>query len=506
MVSGPISVAVPGFVQMVAALPCVLAALCFMFGAVFVSRISLLGGRCFLVSMCTMFLAGTSGATCLEWFNTTSAATNSPGDCVGSLSAVDACMASNRSAYEESFTNYGFDEKNPPAGNSLPTSTGDTASFAGNWGYETYMGADGGAISPYGIGVTSVSGSCPATCPTGTNIDILTALAGGYCVSGCGYTNGADTLRVTATGAGFAAIGQAVPTGSTCTTTNAQQGTCGMGPGGVSVCVNQSGTGAVINGDVVPASLPSNSCLGYPDGSVICSTNSLTAPPAPGASGSPDSPSATVTNGTSSTASLDWFSSGQVASSASSVITGGEGSGGVSGDGSGTGSGASSGCSVSGSTVTCMDDGAYGGMDCSAPPVCQASDAACNIDLQSWLARCPQETLASLAGAMAAQSEGLPSSFSDLASGASTINVASLSTSGPFDSIGTGYSACPTGVFSMPFAGTTVSLDPLIYWFCRYASTMDTFILAIAAFVSMRIMLSALLSTGGGILTGWLTY
>jgi hypothetical protein len=171
--------------------------------------------------------------------------------------------------------------------------------------------------------------------------------AHGYCVGGCEYTSGGNTLTIG--GGNNRLADQAVPTGNTCGATDvaATGGSNCAIIGGVSQCASSSTGKAVIGTDAVtPAAPPAlGTCIGYADGAAACNPGTLSVvptvgipspspsmatPPGPdnGTPGQPATPTAQVAQGMNL---VNFYGPAVVAASAGAVGTKGTGNGTASG-------------------------------------------------------------------------------------------------------------------------------------------------------------------------------
>jgi hypothetical protein len=376
-------------------------------------------------------------------------------------------------------------------------------------------------------GGNSVVGACPASCATAPTMNILAAISGSsfssgglICVGGCGYTSSGNSLHIGASSTSTGVAGNAVPTGAGCASGDgsaaAQANANCMSSAGVNMCFD-SGTGvASIDSDLVNPAVapPAGACTAFSDGAVVCSAGSkgtLSIIGGPTVSGGGAAvPAAVVTTASNVE---DYFTSAEVASSATPVLTknGGALSGNPSGSQGGSsvpctpsaigvspivtcsgtsvstpGNGSGSGTAVGGAcppgqTCTGVSDANSGGLDCTAPPTCTDTDVnMCAIITQSWLSRCASTARSDLETAVALSGEAVSAVASD--------QSAALTETGP---ISGSSGACPAP-FTFVWQGKTISFD-IYKYLCLYAAQIAFAVMFAAYVVGAKNWLGALL-------------
>lgn len=328
----------------------------------------------------------------------------------------------------------------------------------------------------------SVAVSCPNNCSHLPNLDLLSTIAAssgstqgngasggsGYCVAGCEYTNGNNTLVIGSSTNTLA--GMATPSGSSCGSTDstAMAGNNCYTKAGQTTCAVDSQNAATINGDFIqPSTAPaSGSCVAFASGGVMCTvpaSSNVTpgatpaqvatamtgnTPPGPdnGTAGTPATPTLVVQSGGKTVAYYSAAtvngSTGVVPSSSSNGLPGGLTASGVA---SGTGT---------------------------APDDCGASGVNC------------QGTLPSLT-----RTDTVQSAIQTVITG---IENSPIYTEASSIGTGIGSGSCPSGTVVLGYLHTTVDFTATMCGiFNNVLPTMQQYMSAIWAVICVFIVLSA---------------
>lgn len=351
-----------------------------------------------------------------------------------------------------------------------------------------------------------VAGTSNAVCSAaGTNevIYFQSAFTGSICASdGCLYSASSPTFIINSP-PGTHYMTNTVSQGETCsssaattptspvTGTPAGPNACQQGASGVLACeVMAAGQDCgTFNGDeVCVTAVPDNSCVAYASGGVACAADAAPAPagPAPnnGTAGTAATPTGQVSLGS---VTVNYYSSSVVSTSSTGPTTvnannGGApiGTGSSSGSGSsGTGTGSGGGCgngTTSDGAGGCIADSESGGLDCSAPPVCNGDPVECGVVQQEWNLRCNSTATAD-----------------QLSSALGTENALGVSSSSISDfPVDSATSSCPMPPAPVSFLNGTVDFTHLWDGLCQLFSWLRPVVLAIFGLVAGKVLLGGL--------------